>query len=124
MTTPFALKTQAQTVVGMCQARGLAQHDQLFVELGKFIEQLIEIKDVPLTPAPPKPTLPISCFTWCGYELSCWKDVEGKPVFQLNTPTSLVDMAPNGQPVCRVNMNDARLWEGFADGSEEYGEPA
>ena len=45
---------------------------------------------------------------------------DGKPVVVIDTTNCRE--ANNGQPVLRVRVNDARIWEGFADGSEEYGD--
>ena len=58
-----------------------------------------------------------------GVEITvCRSDIDGKTVVFIDT--SEIDMADNGQPVLRVRMNDARIWEGFSDGSEMYGDDA
>ena len=59
--------------------------------------------------------------TFDGVEVLLFTGHDGKLVIQIDTGDSK-HIADNGQPVVRVNMNDARLWEGFNDGDESYGD--
>ncbi len=56
------------------------------------------------------------------HSVRIFKGHDGKVVIQIDTPHDPPHIAENGQPVCRVRINDARIWEGFEDGTEEYGD--
>ena len=61
-----------------------------------------------------------------GYEVQIFtSELDGKTVIQIDGPDESEGsdlMSEHGQPVLRVNLNDARLWEGYKDGHEETGD--
>jgi hypothetical protein len=56
-----------------------------------------------------------------GVQVVIYKGEDGVMVVQIGTPDDRL-MADNGMPTLRVRMNDARIWEGFKDGTEVYGD--
>lgn len=58
-----------------------------------------------------------------GYEVQVFtSELDSKTVIQIDGPNDDRLMSKHGQPVLRVNLNDARLWEGYQDGHEETGD--
>lgn len=56
-----------------------------------------------------------------GVSVKVFKGYDGKVVVQIDTPKDK-HIAPNEVPVLRVNMNDSRLWQGYDNGSQRFGQ--
>lgn len=58
---------------------------------------------------------------WDSFSISAYIGEDGVHVVHVGTPEDKA-IAANGMPVMRLYVNDGLVWEGKADGSEEYGE--